>query len=205
MNFEQIEVRSRAEWRAWLVRYADQNTQSIWLVTFKKGKGPTVSYDDIVEEAICFGWIDSRVAKLDEDRSMLLLSPRRLNSSWSLVNKQRVEKLAALGLIAPRGLALIEAAKANGAWDRLNDVDALIEPQDLTLALVETVYAAQNWRLMPASSRRGILEWIAAAKRPETRADRVKRTAVLAGQGKKANFPEGRNTISGAIGPKVAN
>ena len=84
-------------------------------------------------------------------------------------------------------------------------MDAVIDPEDLALALAETVYAAQNWRLMPASSQRGILEWIAEAKRPKTRADRVKRTGVLAAQGKKANLPEGRNTIFGAIGPKVAN
>lgn len=204
MDFEHVEVRSRAELRAWLAQNADIYSKSIWLVTFKKGRGPTISYDEIVEEAICFGWIDSRVAKLDEDRSMLLLSPRRPTSSWSALNKQRVEKLMKQGLIGPRGQAMIEQAKVNGAWDRLNDVDALIEPDELKAALAAIICARENWDMMPASSRRGILEWIASAKRPETRAERVERTAVLAGQGIKANFPEGRNTIAGAIGPKKA-
>lgn len=204
MEFEQIEIRSRAELRAWLAQNAETYGQSIWLVTYKKGRGPSVSYDAIVEEAICFGWIDSRVAKLDADRTMLLLSPRRPSSSWSAVNKRRVESLLAQGLLTPRGLAMIEQARATGAWDRLNQVDALMEPEDLKQALAQTAFAAQNWAIMPPSSKRGILEWIAAAKRMETRAKRVQRTVVLAGQGKKANFPEGRNLISGAIGPDIA-
>lgn len=204
MSFQHVEVKSRTELRAWLGQYAEVYSKSIWLVTYKKGRGPTVSYDEIVEEAICFGWIDSRIARLDEDRSMLLLSPRRPTSSWSALNKQRVEKLMKQGLIMPLGLAMIEQAKVNGAWDRLNDVDALIEPADLKAALAATAYALENWNLMPASSRRGILEWIASAKRPETRAERVERTATLASHGKKANFPEGRNMIPGAIGPKTA-
>lgn len=203
MDYERVEIRNRADLRQWLTQNGEARTNSIWLVTYKKGRGPTVSYDEIVEEAICFGWIDSRVVKLDEDRSMLLLSPRRPNSSWSALNKQRVEKLEALNLIAPRGQAMIDLAKANGAWDRLNDVDALIEPDDLKAALAATGYARENWNLMSASSRRGILEWITSAKRPETRAERVARTAILAGRGLKANFPEGRNMIAGATGPKT--
>ena len=204
MDFDKVEVRSRAELRDWLSENAAAVGKSIWLVTFKKGKGPSVSYDDIVEEAICFGWIDSRVSKLDEDRTMLLLSPRRVSSSWSAVNKRRVEKLLEQGLITPRGLSMIEQAKASGAWDRLNEVDALIEPDDLKSALAATAFAMENWNLMAASSRRGILEWIGSAKRSETRAERVERTAQLAGKGLKANFPDGRNRIAGAIGPETA-
>jgi uncharacterized protein YdeI (YjbR/CyaY-like superfamily) len=197
-NFTQVQIESRAELRAWLASNHGQ-TDSIWLVIFKKNKGPHVGYDDIVEEAICFGWIDSRVAKLDEARSMLLLSPRKTGSAWSKVNKDRVARLAPLGLIMPSGQKMIDQAKVDGTWDKLNDVDALIEPDDLVAALDTTPQARHMWDRFPPSSRRGILEWINAAKRDETRQARVLQTATLAAQGIKANFPEGRNRISSKV------
>jgi uncharacterized protein YdeI (YjbR/CyaY-like superfamily) len=187
-QFERIEIDSRAALRAWLETHHVQ-AQSIWLVSFKKGKGPYVPYDDIVEEALCFGWIDSRTARLDEARSMLLLSPRKPKSNWSKLNKLRVEKLAEVGLMAPAGLAMVELAKATGTWDALNDVDALVEPADLQAALDATPGARENWDQFPRSARRGILEWIGAAKRYVTRQARVEQTARLASQGIKANFP----------------
>jgi uncharacterized protein YdeI (YjbR/CyaY-like superfamily) len=194
-EFEQVQVESRAQWRAWLSANHTQ-TDSIWLVTFKKGKGPRVAYDEIVDEAICFGWIDSRVAKLDEDRSMLLLSPRRAGSAWSKVNKERVNRVVAAGLMTAAGMVLIDQAKLDGTWDKLNDVDALIEPDDLKVALAGIAGARTNWDQFPPSSRRGILEWINAAKRPLTRQTRVNETATLAAQGIKANFAEGRNRMA---------
>jgi uncharacterized protein YdeI (YjbR/CyaY-like superfamily) len=193
-EFSKVQVNSRAELRAWL-RDHHRQQESIWLVTFKKNKGPLVPYDYIVEEAICFGWIDSRVAKLDQDRSMLLLSPRRAGSAWSKVNKERVDRLMPLGLMMPAGQALIDQAKRDGAWDRLNQVDALIVPPDLMAAFDATPGARPMWDRFPPSSRRGILEWINTAKRDETRAARVLQTARLAAQGIKANFPEGRNRV----------
>jgi uncharacterized protein YdeI (YjbR/CyaY-like superfamily) len=194
-EFAKIQVESRAQLRAWLTQNHIQS-ESIWLVTFKKNKGPFVGYDTIVEEAICFGWIDSRPAKLDDTRTMLLLSPRRAGSAWSKVNKERVEHLTRDGLIMPPGRKIIDQAKADGAWDRLNEVDALLEPSDLTQALEEVEGAQAMWARFPPSSRRGILEWINAAKRAQTRADRIAKTAILAAQGIKANFPEGRNLVS---------
>jgi uncharacterized protein YdeI (YjbR/CyaY-like superfamily) len=194
-EFAQIQVETRDQLRAWLSENHNQR-DSIWLVTFKKSKGPNVSYDTIVDEALCFGWIDSRVAKLDAARTQLLLSPRRSGSSWSKVNKQRVERLINDGLMTPAGQKQIDQAQENGAWDRLNEVDALIEPEDLRTALAQVDGAAAMWARFPPSSRRGILEWISAAKRPQTRTGRVKQTARLAAQGIKANFPEGRNRIA---------
>jgi uncharacterized protein YdeI (YjbR/CyaY-like superfamily) len=194
-DFVKVQIESRADLRAWLSANYRQ-AESIWLVTFKKNKGPYVPYDDIVEEAICFGWIDSRVAKLDEARSMLLLSPRKSGSAWSKVNKDRVKRLIPLGLISPAGQKMIDQAKLDGTWDILNDVDALIEPADLITALANTPLAREMWDRFPPSSRRGILEWINSAKRTETRLARVTQTATLAAQGIKANFPEGRNRIS---------
>jgi uncharacterized protein YdeI (YjbR/CyaY-like superfamily) len=193
-NFAKVQIESRTDLRLWLSQNQGQQ-DSIWLVTFKKGKGPYVCYDDIVEEAICFGWIDSRVAKLDEARSMLLLSPRRRASAWSKVNKDRVEKLTLAGLITPSGQALIDQAKLDGTWDKLNEVDALIVPDDLRAAFTDTLGAQENWERFPPSSKRGILEWINAAKKVETRQNRVQQTASLAAQGIKANFPEGRNRL----------
>lgn len=201
MNFAQVEIKSRQEWRDWLSANLDQ-TESIWLVTYKKGRGPYVSYDEQVEEALCFGWVDSRVAKLDADRTMLLMSPRRPESAWSALNKSRIAKMQNAGLMHPRGQAMVDLAKQSGTWDKLNEVDALIEPTDLLAALDAVAYAKENWALMSPSSRRGILEWILAAKRAETRKQRIAATARLAGQGRKANFPAGRDAIAGAVGPQ---
>ena len=172
-DFPRVQIESREEWWAWLDAN-HENAESIWLVTFKKASGkPYVSYDDVVEEAICFGWIDSLRHKLDDERSMLLLSPRKPGSAWSKVNKERVEHMNAAGKMHPAGLRKIEEAKVDGSWTFLNDVDALIVPDDLALALAEYEDAEKNFAAFPRSAKRGILEWIKQAKRPETRSKRV--------------------------------
>lgn len=190
----QIEIASAGELRAWLATHHRQ-TGSIWLVTWKKGKGPHVSYAEIVDQALCYGWIDSRPAKLDGSRSMLLLSPRRPGSNWSAINRAKVEALAERGLLAPPGIAVIARAKADGSWSALAEVDANVPPADLQAALEACEGAGPMWDRMPPSSRRGILEWITSAKTGETRARRVAETARLAALGLKANFPAGRNKI----------
>lgn len=173
---ERVTITSRAEWRAWLATHHAQ-PDSIWLVTHKKSSGgPYVPYNDIVEEALCFGWIDSRPAKLDEKRSMLLLSPRRPRSGWSKVNKDRLERLLAAGLVAAPGLARIEQAKADGSWSSLDDVDALVIPDDLKAALEANGDAPKRFGALNKSLKRGLLEQIQAAKRPETRARRIAET-----------------------------
>lgn len=178
---------SRAEWRAWL----EQNhtrTSGVWLITYKKATGqPRVEYDDAVEEALCFGWIDSKPNKLDDDRSMLWFAPRKPGTGWSRPNKQRVERMIAAGLMAPAGLAKVEAAQQDGSWSALDAVEALEIPPDLESALAANPLAQQHWDDFPRSVKRGILEWIANAKRPETRARRVAETAELAAQNKRAN------------------
>lgn len=188
----EVQIESRAAWRAWLCAHHESHG-SIWLVTFKKGRGPYVSYDEIVEEALCFGWIDSRPAKVDDDRTALLLSPRRRGSRWSGVNKARVAAMTARSLMAPAGLAAVDRARADGTWDALEGVDALREPEELTIALDADPAARAAWTRFPPSSRRGILEWIAAARTAQTRARRISETASKAALGIKANFPEGRN------------
>jgi uncharacterized protein YdeI (YjbR/CyaY-like superfamily) len=193
MDFVQVEVQSRQELRDWLAAH-HRKVESIWLVTFKMGHPHYLPYAELVDEALCFGWIDSLPRKLDDARTMHLLSPRKKGSAWSAVNKAKVAALIADGLMAEPGLAAIERAKADGSWERLDCVETLELPDDLAaeFAAAEGV-ALENWNGFSRSSRRGILEWIALAKRPETRASRVAQTVTLAAEGRKANHPVGRD------------
>jgi uncharacterized protein YdeI (YjbR/CyaY-like superfamily) len=186
-NKERVQVESRQEWRQWLAENHTR-TDGIWLVTFKKHCGDKyMSNDDIVEEALCFGWIDSLPRKLDDDRTMLWLAPRKPGSGWSKVNKERIERVMATGLMTPAGLEKIEAAKSDGSWSALDGVETLEVPPDLAAALAGFPSAPQNFAAFPRSARRGILEWILNAKRPETRAKRVEETARLAEENIRAN------------------
>jgi uncharacterized protein YdeI (YjbR/CyaY-like superfamily) len=178
---------SRAEWRAWL-EANHTRTAGVWLVTFKKATGkPRVEYDEAVEEALCFGWVDSKPNKLDDERSLLWFAPRKGGTGWSKPNKERVARMLAEGKMAPAGLAKVEAAKADGTWSLLDDVEMLTIPPDLSAALAALPPAAANFDAFPRSARRGILEWILQAKRPETRAARIAETAALAAENKRAN------------------
>lgn len=188
-RFEQLEVSSRAELRNWLAANYEQK-DSVWLVTYKKVVPEKyVSYDDIVEEVICFGWIDSRISKLDAERSMLLISPRKRTSKWSKVNKDRVEKLENLGLLMPPGIAKIEQAKRDGTWNALDEVESLSLPDDLVTCLESEPLARANFDAFPRSVKRGILEWILNAKGAETRQKRVQLTAIMAAENLRANYP----------------
>lgn len=182
-----FEVESREEWRAWL-ESNHEGEKGVWAVTFRKGSGgPIVGYDELVEEALCFGWVDSVGRKVDERRTMLRFSPRKAGSGWSRPNKERVQRLERDGLIAPAGAAVIEAAKADGSWTVLDDVWNLVIPDDLAEAFDQHPGSAEEWEAFPRSAKRGILEWIVQAKRSETRAKRIKETASKAAKGDRAN------------------
>jgi len=183
-----VEVNSRLEWRRWLAAHHTQPT-AVWLVTYKKSADPKryLAYDDIVEEAICFGWVDSIPRTVDAKRSMRLVAPRRPESAWSAVNKARVEKLLAAGKMAPAGLAAIERAKANGSWSKIDHVEAMVTPPDLTRALARTGRAAEYFDAFPRSSKRITLEWIGSAKTDTTRQKRVEETARMAAANRRAN------------------
>ncbi len=186
-DYARIEPGSRAEWRNWLAKN-HMRGESVWLVYPKKGSGlagPTV--DEAVEEALCFGWIDSLPRKLDDKRSMLLVAPRKRRSNWSAVNKARIEKLIASGLMTPSGMARIDAAKADGTWAALDPVEALAEPDDLKAAFDRYPGSRGHWDAFPRSVKRGILEWILNAKKPETRAARIEETAQKAARNIRAN------------------
>ncbi len=186
-DLPRIEVSTRTAWRDWLATNHEQ-ADSVWVVTYKANASqPRVPWDDLVEEALAFGWIDSLPRKLDAERTMLLMSPRKPGSSWSGVNKARIDKLMAAGLMHPAGLAKIEQARADGSWSALDAVDRLEVPPDLQAAFDARPGAGEAWAGFPPSARRGILEWIGAARRPETRAKRIAETAEAARVGERAN------------------
>ncbi len=178
---------SREQWRAWLAEHHARN-EGVWFVGFKKATGkPRIEYNDQVEEALCFGWVDSKTNKLDDERSMLWFAPRKAGSWWSAPNKERVERMITRGLMTEAGLAKVEAAKRDGSWTALDAVEALEVPADLAAALARFPRAGGHFEAFPRSAKRGILEWIAHAKRAETRAKRIRETAELAEQNIRAN------------------
>lgn len=174
-------------WRTWLANNHTR-TRSVWLVTWKASQGKAhVPMSELVDEALCWGWIDSLPRALDDRRSMRRLSPRRPGSAWSRVNKARVEALIAAGRMQPAGYAVIEQAKADGSWAALDVVEALTVPADLLQQLASHPPARANFDKFPRSTKRAILEWIANAKRPETRLARIVETAEMAARNLRAN------------------
>jgi uncharacterized protein YdeI (YjbR/CyaY-like superfamily) len=183
----QVHLERREDWRVWLAEH-HATADGVWLVSWRTVTGrPAVGYDAAVEEALCFGWIDSLARKLDEERGMQLFTPRRPGSRWSRSNKERVARLEAAGLIEPAGAAVIEAARADGSWTALDDVENLVIPDDLAAALAARPGAAEHWETFPRSVKRSILMWILDAKRPATRARRVEETAAAAAEGRRAH------------------
>ena len=184
---ERVQIEKRDEWRAWLQDNHERG-YGVWVVTFKKHCGARhVPYEIIIEEALCFGWIDSLPRALDDERTMRWFAPRKPGSGWSALNKARVEKMIAEGRMAAPGLEKVRAAERDGSWNALDAVDALAMPGDLQKALAGHDPARRNFDGFPRSVRRGILEWIASAKTPETRARRVRETARSAKNNVRAN------------------
>ncbi len=166
----------RAAWRTWLETHAE-TTAAVWLVYYKKGSGqPSITWDEAVEEALCFGWIDSKAKPIDDLRYRQYFSPRKPTSVWSRINKARLERLIADGLMREPGLRAIETAKANGSWSALDDVEALVIPGDLREAFERAPGAQEAFDRLSRTNRRNILQWIASAKRLQTRANRIAAT-----------------------------
>jgi uncharacterized protein YdeI (YjbR/CyaY-like superfamily) len=178
-------ARDRAAWRRWLEEH-HATEEAVWLV-FDKGRHRTMSWEDIVQEALCFGWIDSKGGKVSDTQSKLYVSRRKRTSAWSRINKAHVEALSASGLMMPAGQAAIDEAKANGSWDALDRSDNLELPAELVAGLAANTVAQRNFEAFPVSSRRIILEWIYSAKRPETRQKRIDETVRLATDNIRAN------------------
>ena len=178
-----LTIRCRAELRDWLAAN-HASAPTVWLATFKRAHANYLAYEHIVEELLCWGWIDSVTRALDADRSMILIAPRNPKSAWSAINKAHVERARASGAMTPAGEAKITAAQASGRWDFLNDVDAGVAPEDLLAALAAAGQRA-FWDAMPRSIKRGTLEWIKTAKTPETRGKRISDVVTSASQGQR--------------------
>lgn len=187
-GLERVEVTSRAQWRAWLKKH-HRRTEGIWLVRWKVAT-PTkhVSYAEVVDEALCFGWIDSLPRKLDAERTMLYLSPRKPRSVWSKLNKAHIVRLEAEGRMTAAGRAKVDAAKADGSWNTLDAAEALEMPADLARALDRRARSRTYFDSLSPSARKMLLTWIGSARTAETRKKRIKATVDEAAQGRRA-FP----------------
>ena len=169
-EFRRVRPKSRQAWRAWLQKN-HASSDGVWLVYAKKHSGvASLTYNDAVEEALCFGWIDSKINPIDDTFYMQVFTPRKPQSVWSALNRTRVKRLVAAGLMTAAGAAAISAAKKSGAWEATKHVDALIVPPDLAKALEANAEARRHWESYTPSRRKGVLYRLAGAKRPETRA-----------------------------------
>lgn len=173
---------SPQHWREWLQAHHAER-QSVWLVYHKKKSStPSLTWSQAVDEALCFGWIDSRAQPLDDERYRQFFSRRKPSSGWSKINKAKVERLIAAGLMTPAGLASIEEAQQNGAWTLLDDAEELRLPADLAQPLQARPPAAGYFESLSRTAKRNILQWLALAKRPATRQKRIAEIVELAAQ-----------------------
>ena len=179
---------SLAAWRAWLSKH-HADTDGVWLAQWKRASGKAaLDYGQIVEEALCFGWIDGVTNTLPDGRQAFLITPRRKGSAWSRSNKERFERLVAEGRMTAAGLSVIERAKADGSWSALDAAEALLEPVELAAALDANPEARRQWDAFPKSPRKALIYWVTSAKRDETRERRVRTIVDEAAQGRRANY-----------------
>ncbi len=177
--------KSPAEWRKWLEQN-HQSEQSVWLVYFKSAtKVPSPTWSEAVDEALCFGWIDSTKRTIDEERYMQYFSKRKATGSWSKINKDKVAKLIESKQMTQAGYDAIELAKQNGSWTFLDAIESLIIPEDLKVELSNCNGAADYFDSLSKSDKKILLHWVISAKRPETRQKRIMAIAVSAGEGLK--------------------
>jgi len=183
-DFNQIEISSQEELRSWLLSNHTQS-KSVWLVTYKKSvEDKYVSRWDVLDELICFGWIDGIRRKLDDKKTMQLISPRRVEH-WAKTYKDRAEKLINDGRMHTSGLESIEVSKSNGLWNFMDDVDGLVVPKDLSLELSKHRGATDFFEKINPSSKRFVLRWIKLSKTEKTRKNRINKVALLSSKGEK--------------------
>jgi uncharacterized protein YdeI (YjbR/CyaY-like superfamily) len=182
-KFARVEVTSQAAlWDWFAANHA--TTDSIWLVTWKAAhRDRYISRDEVLDAVIAHGWIDGRRLKLDDDRTMQLLSPRK-QQSWAETYRARAARLESEGRMHPAGRAALERGRQSGVFDAMAHVDALVDPDDLSLALTRSGGLVW-WQNAAPSYRRNILRWIGAARQPQTRQKRIDTAASLAAEGRK--------------------
>ncbi|QNE18782.1 hypothetical protein F1D05_13815 [Kribbella qitaiheensis] len=177
------------EWREWLTANAGEE-RSVWLVIHNKTSG-RVNFEmpELVEQALCFGWIDAKAIRRDGQSRYQQFTRRNPRSTWSRINRDRIEKLTKAGLMMPAGQDLVDQANQSGAWDCLAEAQNGVIPADLQSELDQNATAARHFAAFPPSSQVRILSWIAGAKRPETRQARITTTITLATTNHRANHP----------------
>ena len=194
-NIPEFVAKSRAEWRKWLVKN-HLDAKNIYLVVFKKSSPSyALTVDEAIDEALCFGWIDSTPGKRDEESFYLLFAHRNPKSKWSAVNKRKIEKLMKAGLMQAEGMRMVNLAKETGTWTALDDVEKGVIPDDLAKAFYTNKAAIEYWEKFPPSVKRGILEWISDAKKPETRKKRIDETVACAALNIRANYPSQSGSV----------
>ena len=181
-----LHLKTREEWRAWLEQNHDKS-DGVWFVWWKKATGrPVIPYTNAVDEALCFGWIDSKVKRLDEERAMRMFTPRNPKSQWSRINKNKVARLLEQGRMTAAGMRLVKAAKADGSWNFSDEIEDLVIPPDLASALAENDAAEDYFEKLPNSRKKSVLWWIKSARRSETRAARIAKTVRMAAENRLA-------------------
>lgn len=186
-NIKTFYAKTISQWRKWLLKN-HLLEKGVWLVINKKDAAITsITRDEALDQALCFGWIDSVANKRDEDSYFQYFAQRKPKSNWSGINKIKIARLIEEGQMHASGLKMVELAKETGTWTALEDVENLVIPDDLLKALKKTGDAFSNWNKFPASTKRGILDWIQQAKLAETRARRIEETARLAKDNIRAN------------------
>ncbi len=178
---------TRKEWRLWL-KENHSTEKFVWLIIYRKeSEAPSIYYEEAVEEALCFGWIDSKGNKRDDKSFYLSFARRNPKSNWSGINKERIERLIKNGRMEPEGLKMVEQAKESGTWNALDDVENCVVPDDLQKSLDANRKAFENFEAFPPSSKKIILLWIMSAKKSETRLKRILETVELAEKNIRAN------------------
>jgi uncharacterized protein YdeI (YjbR/CyaY-like superfamily) len=184
---KKIYVKDRAEWRDWLSANQDKEAE-VWLIYYKEKTGQaSIEYEASVEEALCFGWVDSIIKKLDETKYARKFTPRKEDSVWSESNKKRVEKMIKAGLMTESGMRRVEAAKRSGRWDEPVQRPELTfaMPPEFREALAKNKAAKEYFNKLAPTYQKPFIGWIEIAKRPETRAKRVRESIRLLERGEK--------------------
>ena len=184
---KEIYIKTRSKWRDWLDKNHDKEDKGIWLVFYKKHTNkPSLEYEDAIEEALCFGWIDSIIKKIDDEKYVRKFTPRKDKSFWSKLNKKRANKMIKEGKMTEAGLAKIQKAKKTGIWQKEPRPALSLEmPEEFAKALAKNKKAKENFDVLADSNRKYYIGWIAYAKRPETKDRRIAESIALLEQGKK--------------------
>ncbi|MDH5399235.1 MAG: YdeI/OmpD-associated family protein [Cyclobacteriaceae bacterium] len=181
-EIETFTPKNQTDWRKWLEKN-HKSKQSVWLIYFKSStKIPSISWSEAVDEALCFGWIDSTKKTIDEERYMQYFSRRKPNSNWSKVNKEKVAKLIQNNLMTKAGFDSIETAKQNDSWTILDKVEALLLPEDLNEKLANFKGSKEYFDRLCKSDKKILLHWVISAKREKTRQKRILEITESAGK-----------------------